>query len=92
LKLLEYLANPKPVVVRDLPATRAWSDCLDTASNPGQFSQCVLRGISQGLSEAHRSARRRVQNESWTARALEFEQMLFDRLVLDQGQTGVDQT
>ena len=92
LKLLEYLANPKPVVVRDLPATRAWSDCLDTASNPGQFSQCVLQGISQGLSESHRSARRRVQNESWTARALEFEQLLFDRLVLDQGQTGVDQT
>lgn len=92
LKLLEYLANQKPVVVRDLPATRPWSDCLDLASNPDQFSQSVLQGISQGLSESHRSARRRVQNESWTARALEFEQLLFDRLVLDQGQTGVDPT
>jgi len=79
-------------VVRDLPATRPWSDCLDLASNPRQFSQSVLQGISQGLSETHRFARRRVQNESWTARALEFEQLLFDRLVLDQGQTGVDQT
>jgi len=92
LKLLEYLANQKPVVVRDLPATRPWSDCLNLASNPRQFSQSVLQGISQGLSETHRFARRRVQNESWTARALEFEQLLFDRLVLDQGQTGVDQT
>jgi len=79
LKLLEYLANQKPVVVRDLPATRPWSDCLDLASNPIQFSEGVLQGITHGLSEAHRRARCRVHSESWTARALDFERLLFDR-------------
>lgn len=87
LKLLEYLANQKPVVVRDLPATRQWSDCLDIASDPIQFSHGVLQGIKGGLSEAHRKARGRVQDESWTARASEFERLLFDR-----GQTGIDRT
>ena len=92
LKLLEYLANPKPVVVRDLPATRAWSDCLELASNPVQFSQAVLQSITHGLSEAQRRARCRLQNESWTARASEFERLLFDPLVVDQGQTGIAPT
>jgi len=31
LKLKEYLATGKPVVVRNLPATRGWTDCLDLA-------------------------------------------------------------
>ena len=87
LKLLEYLANQKPVVVRDLPATRQWADCLDLASDPVQFSQSVLQGISHGLTEAHRKSRGRLQNESWTARASEFERLLFD-----WGQTGIVQT
>ena len=34
LKLKEYLATGRPVVVRDLPATRAWADCLDLAGTP----------------------------------------------------------
>ena len=31
LKLKEYLATGKPVVVRALPATGPWADCLDAA-------------------------------------------------------------
>ena len=85
LKLLEYLANHKPVVVRDLPATRPWSDCLHLASDPMQFSQGVLQSIAHGLSEAHRTARNRLQCESWTARASEFERLLFD-----MSPTGID--
>ena len=76
LKLKEYLATGKPVVVRDLPATRAWSDCLDIASSPDQFAQHVLDRAKCGLPESQRQARRRLDEESWTAKTKEFERVL----------------
>ncbi len=78
LKLLEYLANQKPVVARDLPATRPWSDCLDLVSDPVQFSRSVLHSITHGFSDKHRLARRRVRDESWSAKALEFKRLLLE--------------
>ena len=83
LKLLEYLANPKPVVARELPATRPWSDCLDLVSDPTQFSRRVLHRIRHGLADRHRLARHRVSDESWRAKALEFK-----RLLLEPGHSG----
>ena len=37
LKLKEYLATGRPVVVRDLPATRCWADALELATTPQEF-------------------------------------------------------
>jgi hypothetical protein len=81
LKLKEYLATNKPVVVRDLPATRPWSDCLDRADSPESFAQAVLQRCAREIPEAQRKARRRLVNESWTAKALMLEHWALDSIV-----------
>ena len=48
LKLKEYLATMKPVVVRDLPATRDWADCCDLASSAEQFVALVMERAKTG--------------------------------------------
>jgi glycosyltransferase involved in cell wall biosynthesis len=74
LKLKEYLAVGKPVVVRDLPAVRAWADCLDAAASPEEFSRLVRSRLENGLDEDQRRARTRLAAESWSAKAKQFEQ------------------
>jgi glycosyltransferase involved in cell wall biosynthesis len=76
LKLKEYMATGKPTVVRDLPVVRAWSDCLDVAETADQFAETVRRRLADGLPSRQREARRRLSNESWTAKAREFEQVI----------------
>ncbi|MEM6550943.1 MAG: hypothetical protein AAF750_02215, partial [Planctomycetota bacterium] len=70
LKLLEYLATYKPVVVRDLPATRAWGDCCDVVSTAEDFVRVCRERAEGGLPEAQRAAReRRLAGESWSEKA-----------------------
>ncbi len=69
LKLLEYLATGKPVVVRDLPANRGWSDCLDLASNAEDFARLVRLRLETGLPMSQRIARQRLQRECWNVKA-----------------------
>ncbi|MCA9117499.1 MAG: glycosyltransferase [Planctomycetaceae bacterium] len=78
LKLLEYLATSCPVVVRNLPATRDWTDCLDLAETATEFSRLVRQRLREGLPASQRAARRRLEHESWEARAAEFERILVD--------------
>jgi glycosyltransferase involved in cell wall biosynthesis len=73
LKLKEYLATGKPAVVRDLPATREWADCLDLASTPQAFSDAVRLRLATGLPNEQRRARARLSEESWAAKARLFE-------------------
>jgi glycosyltransferase involved in cell wall biosynthesis len=73
LKLKEYLATGKPTVVRDLPATRGWADCLDLADTPESFAQAVRRRIQGGLPAEQRAARVRLREEAWERKAQEFE-------------------
>jgi len=73
LKLKEYLATGKPTVVRDLPAVRPWFDCLDLAQTPEEFSQAVRLRLADGLPPAQKEARRRLSEESWAAKARDFE-------------------
>jgi hypothetical protein len=77
LKLKEYLATGKPVVVADLPANRAWADCLDVASSPVAFLRAVLDRLTSGLPAAQAHARRRLVSESWTEKARQFSQWVF---------------
>ena len=81
LKLKEYLAAGRPVVVSDLPATRPWADTLDLAGSPGEFSAAVRLRIATGLPEAQRQARARLSREGWAAKARRF-----DRWLLGQGE------
>ena len=69
LKLKEYLATGKPVVVNRLPATEPWSDCLDTADTPEDFSRLVRERILSGLPLQQQSARVRLEHESWHSKA-----------------------
>src|SRR5262249_51716196 len=74
LKLKEYLATSRPVVVRDLPAVRAWANCMDVADRPEAFTEAALRRRADGLPKAQERARARLAEESWTAKAKLFEQ------------------
>jgi len=74
LKLKEYLATGKPVVVRDLPATSDWADCLDLAETPQAFSQAVRLRLSTGLPEHQQQGRLRLADESWAEKARRLEQ------------------
>jgi glycosyltransferase involved in cell wall biosynthesis len=76
LKLKEYLATGRPVVVRELPSTRDWSDALDLASTPETFSAAVRRRIDTDLPAGQRAARARLTSESWAAKARAFEQWI----------------
>jgi glycosyltransferase involved in cell wall biosynthesis len=72
LKLKEYLATGKPAVVRDLPSTRPWTDCLDAASTPAEFAAAVRRRLASGLPAAQGLARQRLAAENWSVKAAEF--------------------
>ena len=76
LKLKEYLATGKPVVVNRLPSTDAWRDCLDVAETSAQFSQLVRDRITSGIPTSQATARNRLQQESWTSKADVLEQVL----------------
>jgi glycosyltransferase involved in cell wall biosynthesis len=73
LKLKEYLATGRPVVVMDLPANRCWADCLDMTDTPEAFSQAVRLRIDTGLPMEQRAARARLAGESWSEKARLFE-------------------
>jgi glycosyltransferase involved in cell wall biosynthesis len=75
LKMKEYLATGRPVVVRDLPATRPWGDCLDLAVCSTSFADLVCRKIEQGVSPEQTQARTRLQDESWEAKAALLERL-----------------
>ena len=68
LKLKEYLATGKPTVVRDLPATRGWGDCLDLAGSPEEFAHLVRLRLATGLPAEQRAARTRLAGESWATK------------------------
>jgi glycosyltransferase involved in cell wall biosynthesis len=76
LKLKEYLATGKAVIVRDIPATRHWADCLDIARSPEEFSSLVRARLRTGPLEEQLRARQRLVNESWAAKAKAFHQYI----------------
>jgi glycosyltransferase involved in cell wall biosynthesis len=76
LKLKEYLATGKPVVVRDLPANREWADALDLAATPEQFAMAVKERLRTGIPEQQIRARRRLNRESWAEKAGVFAQLV----------------
>ena len=71
LKLKEYLATDRPVVVRDLPATAGWSDCCDVMGDAGAFAKACLDRADSGLLPVQRQARQqRLAGEDWSDKAL----------------------
>jgi len=75
LKLTEYLATGKPVVVRDLPSVHGWADALDRASTAAEFSVAVRRRLAEGLAPGQAAARKRLEQETWAAKARTLERL-----------------
>ena len=88
LKLLEYLATGKPVVVPHLPATLPWGDCLDIAKTPSEFVTFVAQRAKDGLPDAQRQARKRLAEEDWSSKAKLFD--LFIRSVVGSQTSATD--
>jgi len=76
LKFKEYLATGKPVVARKLPALGSWADTADLVDSADAFVQAALTRATDGLPPAQRSARQRVADETWSAKAAAFERLL----------------
>ncbi len=74
LKLKEYLATGKPVVLRDLPATRDWSDAADVVGSASAFVDRVHQRIDSGLPALQKHARQRLSQESWAYKATQLAQ------------------
>lgn len=77
LKLKEYLATGRPVVVRALPATQPWRDAADVVDDATAFAGLVEQRARSGVPEAQRKARERLGTEGWAEKARAFEHMLF---------------
>jgi glycosyltransferase involved in cell wall biosynthesis len=78
LKLKEYLATGRPVVVRDLPATRPWADAADLAATPEAFAEAVRLRLRTGPPDDQRAARARLADEGWDEKARLLEKWLFE--------------
>ncbi len=76
LKLKEYLATGLPVVATSLPANREWSDALDLVDEPLAFARRVLERGAAALPAAQVRARERLRDETWAAKAQQFERWI----------------
>ncbi len=79
LKLKEYLATGKPVVVRRLPAVEDWCDCLDAADTAAAFVRQVRERIHGGIPAGQQVARRRLAKEDWASKAEAMARVLFEQ-------------
>lgn len=76
LKFKEYLATGKPTVVRDLPSIRDWHDAADLVSDAETFVRVTLERAAKGVPLAQVEARRRLERETWEAKARMFERAI----------------
>ena len=76
LKLKEYVATLKPVVIRRLPATVPWSDCADIVDDADAFAGAILARLTGGLPEEQLRSRVRLDVEGWKAKAEQFERWI----------------
>lgn len=84
LKLKEYLASGRPAVVTSLPANLDWSDGLDLAATPEEFSAAVRLRLATGLTATQAAARGRLDGEGWESKSREFERLVFEGLEGDR--------
>jgi glycosyltransferase involved in cell wall biosynthesis len=82
LKLKEYLASGRPVVVRSLPSTQAWADACDLCESKDEFVNSVLFWLSDKQSDEipwnQTSARNRLIHESWQFKSSLIESWIAD--------------
>lgn len=74
LKLKEYMATGRPVVARRIPATESWADAIDLYETPEELVAQVKMRL-EGMPAEQETARERLQDESWDAKAEQFRQL-----------------
>lgn len=77
LKLKEYLATGKPAIVRRLPSTKPWAEACDVVESTDQFVTLAHKRAAEGTPPSQLEARQRLADESWDAKAKQFEAMWF---------------
>ncbi len=67
LKLLEYLCTDRPVILRDLPACREWSDAADVVATTDALCGALRARLRDGVPAAQMAARSRLRarERSW---------------------------
>jgi len=76
LKLKEYLATGKPVVMRRLPSSLDWEDCLFAVDSEKEFVDSVLSCITTGLPSDQKNSRARLHGEEWSSKARAMQSIL----------------
>jgi len=69
IKVREYLASGKPVVISPLPEYESMSDVLRIARSRNQFIELVDEALRETGAEASRARQDAVRNGTWDARA-----------------------
>lgn len=79
LKLMEYLATDRPVISLDMVAARHWADCCDIVWADQWAQRVQLRALG-GTPESQLASRaRRLDDESWDAKAAQLQTLLIGR-------------
>jgi glycosyltransferase involved in cell wall biosynthesis len=73
LKLKEYLATDRPIVVANLPAVSAWPSALDIAANPEDFARLVGERALAPTPREQLVARSALRDERWEDKAQDIE-------------------
>jgi glycosyltransferase involved in cell wall biosynthesis len=69
IKVREYLASGKPVVISPLPEYESMSDVLRIGRSPDQFMQLVNDALREEGTEAAQARQNAVREGTWDARA-----------------------
>jgi glycosyltransferase involved in cell wall biosynthesis len=74
VKVYEYLAAGKPVVVTGLPELKAISDVVYWAASPPEFEQCIRQAISQDSDKKREQRRDFAKQNTWQDRFTRYEE------------------
>ncbi|MCC6580927.1 MAG: glycosyltransferase [Phycisphaeraceae bacterium] len=76
LKFKEYLATGRPVVTRLLPGILDWTDAADLVVDADDLVRTVAHRAATGAPSPQLAARQRLNNECWSMKARELEEVL----------------
>jgi glycosyltransferase involved in cell wall biosynthesis len=82
IKVREYLASGKPVVISPLPEYESMSDVLRIARSRDQFLDLVADALHETGDEKSRARQEAVRNGTWDARAEWVSELIEEKLLM----------
>jgi glycosyltransferase involved in cell wall biosynthesis len=89
IKVREYLATGKPVVIAPLPEYEPMADVLRIARSRDQFLRLVQDALDEEGTEKARARQASVVNGTWDARAEWVSELIEEKLAVGSGQLAV---